>query len=313
MTGAQLKELNDAALNEQIKSSNVFCRVVPEQKLRLVEAFKANGEIVAMTGDGVNDAPALKAAHIGIAMGGRGTDVARESAALVLLDDDFNSIVAAVRMGRRIFDNLRKAIAFIIAVHIPIIGMSIIPVILGVRVILLPVHVLFLQLIIDPTCSIVFEAESEEADVMQRPPRSSEAGLFDRKVLTLGTVQGVIALIVLSVVFALSTLRGDEPEEARAVVFATMVLLSIVLIFADRSWSRAGLAVMQTPNPALWWIAGGAIACLLTIFNVPALRRLFFFAELGRIEVVTCIGAALGAFALFELSKRWLTFRGQQS
>ncbi len=304
MTGSQLNGISDLALGEQIKTINVFCRVVPEQKLRLVEAFKANGDVVAMTGDGVNDAPALKAAHIGIAMGGRGTDVARESAALVLLDDDFNSIVAAVRMGRRIFDNLRKAIAFIVAVHIPIIGMSIIPVMLGWPVILLPVHVLFLQLIIDPACSIVFEAESDETDVMKRPPRSSEARLFDSKVLTMGAIQGAIALITLSVVFALSTLRGEESDEARAVVFATMVLLSIVLIFADRSWSRAGLAVIRTPNPALWWISGGAIACLLTILYFPMLRRLFFFAELSVMDVVTCVCASLGAFALFELSKR---------
>jgi len=304
MTGSQLNASSDSELGEQIKTVNVFCRVAPEQKLRLVEAFKANGDVVAMTGDGVNDAPALKAAHIGIAMGGRGTDVARESAALVLLDDDFNSIVAAVRMGRRIFDNLRKAIAFVVAVHIPIIGMSIIPVMMGWPVILLPVHVLFLQLIIDPACSIVFEAESAETDVMKRPPRSPETRLFDGKVLTIGAIQGVIALITLSVVFTLSSLSGDESDAVRTVVFTTMVLLSIVLIFADRSWSRPNLAVIRTPNPALWWISGGAIACLLAILYVPTLRRLFVFSELSVTDVVTCVCAALGAFVLFELSKR---------
>ncbi len=148
-------------------------------------------------------------------------------------------------------------------------------------VILLPVHVLFLQLIIDRACSFVFEAESDEMDVMKRSPRSSEARLFDSKVLTMGAVRGVIALITLAVVFAACTLRGEESDEARAVVFATMVLLSIVLILVDRSWSRAGLAVMRIPNPALWWISGGAIACLLTILYIPALQRLFFFAELS--------------------------------
>jgi len=154
--------MGQAELNERIRSVNIFSRVVPEQKLLIVDALKANGEIVAMTGDGVNDAPALKSAHIGVAMGERGTDVARESADLVVLNDDFSSIVGAVRLGRRIFDNLRKAMAYIISVHVPVAGISLLPVLAGWPVVLYPVHIVFLELIIDPACSIVFEAETAE-------------------------------------------------------------------------------------------------------------------------------------------------------
>ena len=156
----------------RLADTHVFCRVQPEQKLRLVQAFRARGDVVAMTGDGVNDAPALKAAHIGVAMGARGTDVAREAAALVLLNDDFSSIVTAVRYGRRVFANLRKAIVFVVAVHVPIVGLSIVPVLLGWPMLLMPVHILFLQLIIDPACSVVFEAEPLEADAMTAPAAS---------------------------------------------------------------------------------------------------------------------------------------------
>ena len=180
ITGAELDSMDEVELQRRVRTTNVFARVVPEQKLRLVRAFRANGDIVAMTGDGVNDAPALKAADIGIAMGGRGTDVAREAAALVLLDDDFSSIVHAVRLGRRIFDNLKKAIAYTLASHLPIIGLTLIPVMMKWPLILLPFHVAFLHLIIDPACSIVLEAEREESTVMQHPPRLLWTGCVDR-------------------------------------------------------------------------------------------------------------------------------------
>jgi Ca2+-transporting ATPase len=214
ITGAQLAKMDDTELRERIRRVNIFARVVPEQKLRLVNALKANGEIVAMTGDGVNDAPALKSAHIGVAMGGRGTDVAREASSLVLLDDDFSSIVSAVKQGRRIFDNIKKAMAYILAVHVPIAGLSLVPVLLKWPLVLLPVHIVFLELIIDPVCSVVFEAEREEADIMDRPPRNPKEPLFGRKTILISLLQGLSVLAVTLGVFATaySYLEGLKRE-----------------------------------------------------------------------------------------------------
>ena len=168
ISGEALDRMTAADLASQIGTADVFARIMPEQKLRIVNALKANGEIVAMTGDGVNDAPSLKAAHIGVAMGGRGTDVAREASAIVLLDDDFGSIVKAVRLGRRIYDNLRKATAFILAVHVPIAGLALAPLVFGLPVLFGPIHIAFIEMVIDPVCSLVFAAAAAPASRTDR-------------------------------------------------------------------------------------------------------------------------------------------------
>lgn len=311
ITGPELEKLDEPALQLRVRTINVFARMVPEQKLRLVNALKANGEVVAMTGDGVNDAPALKAAHIGIAMGGRGTDVAREAASLVLLDDDFASIVHSVRMGRRIYDHLQKAMTYIVAVHVPIAGMSIVPVLLGGPIALMPVHILFLELVIDPACSVVFEAEPQDADVMSRPPRNPTLPLFGGRLLGLGLLQGASGLLIVLAIY-LSALWGWlNASDATALSFTTLVVANLGLIFANRSWTRTIWATLRTPNAALWWVIGGTTFFLGLALYVPFLREIFHFSTLHLNDLALCLAGGFASVIWFEglkfFKQKWWT------
>lgn len=275
ITGEDLASMDHLMLRERIKTTNVFARVMPEQKLAIVNALKANGEIVAMTGDGVNDAPALKAAHIGIAMGERGTDVAREAASLVLLNDDFSSIVAAVRLGRRIFDNLTNAMAFVLSVHIPIAGMSLLPLLFHLPVVLLPAHIAFLELIIDPSCSVVFESETEDEGIMKRPPRKLTQTMFYPKKVFVIVLQGLGVLLATFALTVIAAKSGRSETEIRSIAFTSLVFSNLLLIISNLSWRKNVFQILKDGNRALITVIIAAIACLLAILTIPFFAGLF--------------------------------------
>ncbi|MCX7302231.1 MAG: cation-translocating P-type ATPase [Rhodobacterales bacterium] len=312
ITGTDLAAMSDAELATAVQSVTIFARIMPEQKLRIVTALKSTGAVVAMTGDGVNDAPSLKAAHIGVAMGGRGTDVAREAASIVLLDDDFGSIVTTVRLGRRIYDNLRKAMSFIFAVHVPIAGLALMPLLFGMPILFGPVHIAFMEMVIDPVCSLVFEAESEEEGIMTRPPRPSAEPLFSGPTILWSLLQGFVVLAVTATIFAMAPSYGLDAAQVRGLTFASLILSIVALIFVDRSTSASILTAIRRPNRALAVVLP-VIAALLgvTILWQPA-RTLFGFGALDPVFLAVPPLAGVAVLVLLEILKKIMYEFGRQ-
>ncbi|MFA6271743.1 MAG: cation-translocating P-type ATPase [Patescibacteria group bacterium] len=304
ITGPQLEAMSAEDLKLKIDSVNVFSRVVPEQKLAIVNALKAHGEIVAMTGDGVNDAPALKSANIGIAMGKRGTDVAREAASLVLLDDDFTSIIEAVKRGRIIFSNLKKAISYIFAVHVPIAGLAFLPVLFGMPVILLPIHITFLELIIDPACTIVFEADQAAKDVMQRKPRNLKEPLFNKQALFFSLIQGLSVLAISFAIYLLTLQIGKGELEARTLTFSSLVIGNLIMIAVNLSWSESIINIFRTVNRTMWAVVLGTLASLVLIYSNPWLNDLFHLTRLHMNDVLLMLGVSAFIIIWFEFMKK---------
>ncbi len=300
LVGDELEKLNDDELAERVKTISIFARIRPNQKLRIVQCLKNNGEIVAMTGDGVNDAPAIKAAHIGIAMGGRGTDVAREASAIVLLDDDFGSMVKTIRLGRRIYDNLRKAIEFIIAVHIPIAGLAILPLLMGLPMILTPIHIAFLEMVIDPACSVVFEAEQEEEDVMNRPPRDPQTPLLVSERVSWAVIQGIVALILLSALLIGGAQLNMAEDDLRTLVFSALVLFNMGLIFINRSFRASLTGAFLRPNRSLWILLTAVSITLAVAVAWPPAQTLFSFGSFHLNVFFICIGVSIFSLLLLE-------------
>jgi P-type Ca2+ transporter type 2C len=303
VSGDDLARMSDVELRECAKRVRVFARTLPDHKLRLVNAFKTNGEIVAMTGDGVNDAPSLKAAHIGIAMGGRGTDVAREASAIVLLDDDFSSIVRAIRLGRRIYDNLRKAMGYLLAVHVPIAGLSLLPIISGWPLIFTPLHIAFLELVIDPVASVVFEAEIEESDLMRKPPRRAEAPLFSRRMIGWSIFQGAWVLLLTAALLAEAVSRHVPDSETRSLTFVSLVMCNLLLILVNRSFSSSIIVAFQRPNPALSLVLAATTILLAVSLYVPAVRSIFAFSSLSAADFVRVLIVCTATIGFLEPAK----------
>jgi Ca2+-transporting ATPase len=301
LTGADLA--GGAVPEARMAEIRVFARIMPEQKLQLVQSFKAAGQIVAMTGDGINDAPALAAAHVGIAMGRRGTDVAREASDLILLDDRFASIVGGIRLGRRIFTNLRRAMTFIAAIHVPIAGLALLPILLGLPPMLYPMHVVMLELLLDPLCSLVFEGEPSEEESMSKPPRRADEPLFGARQMLLAAVQGAVLLAAVLALYWWSLARDMPESGARTAAFVALVVGNLSLALTEAS--SGSVTLFDRRRVAFWTIAGIAPVVLALSVAIAPLADILKFAPLSGSQLLVALAVGIAAGGWYRIARRF--------
>lgn len=308
ITGNELSNMTDNELKESVKAVSIFSRVLPEQKMRIVKAFKENGEIVAMTGDGVNDAAALKYADIGIAMGERGSEVSKEAADLILLDDNFSTIVQTVRDGRRIYDNIRKAIGYIFTIHIPIAFAALLAPLLGIggtMLLLLPLHVVLLEVLIDPTCSIVLERQPAEDDIMERNPRNPREGIINSKILMKSIIQGIVLFIAsFGVYYIALKVNLESVEVARAMGLSIIMMSNLLLVqvnSSDKEFAYHSIKKLRK-DPVMWLIALGTVAGIGILLYSP-LSSFLGLAALSMKQLIIVIVVSIIAIMWYEIVK----------
>jgi len=305
LSGDELMKLSDAELQERVLDTNVFTRMFPDAKLKIINALKAQNEIVAMTGDGVNDGPALKAAHIGIAMGKKGTEIAKQAASLILTEDDLSKMVDAVAMGRRIYTNFKKAIQYIISIHIPIILTVFIPLVLGwiYPNIFSPIHVIFLELIMGPTCSIIYENEPMEKNTMLQKPRPFTNTFFNWHELTQSILQGIVIAAGTLITYQYAVYKGYDEAITRTMVFTVLIAANIFLTLVNRSFYYSVFTTIKYKNNLLVLIIGITIAICAVLLFVKPLTQFFEFEQLNAFQLLFSIAIGFVFVIWYELVK----------